>query len=62
MQSSKILQRFHRRKNENVQQLTNALFSRLFEGQLQSQVRIEPQKDPKTVKNFRLLFDKLVNF
>ena len=49
MQSSEFWRRFHRWKTENPQQRTHALFSRCFEGELQFQVRKEPQKDPKLV-------------
>ena len=47
---SNFLRRFYRWKNEHVQQRTNALSSRLFEGQLQFHVRKEPQIDTKIAK------------
>ena len=57
-----FLRSFHRWKNENLQQRTNALSSRLFDGQLQFGVRKEPQNDTEIVKKIWQLFDKLVNF
>ena len=48
--------RFHRWKIENVQQQTNALFSRPFENKLLFHVRRESHNDPKTQK-VRSFFD-----
>ena len=45
-----FLRSIHRWKKENPQQRTNALFSRLFEGELQFHVKKEPQNDPKMSK------------
>ena len=41
---------FHRWTKENVQQRTNPLASRLFEGQLQFHFRKKPQYDPEKVE------------
>ena len=50
--SFNFFEKFQRWKNENVQQRTNALPSRLFEDQLQFHDRKEPQKYLKMVVNF----------
>ena len=49
MQVLNFLRSFHRWKNENVQQRSNALSSRLFEGQLQFHFRKETQNDTPTI-------------
>ena len=45
-----FLGRFQKWKVENVQQRTNALSSKLFEGELKFHVRKEPQNGPKLVE------------
>ena len=50
MQMSNFLRSFHSWKIENVQQRTNSVSSRLFEDQLQFNVRKEPHNDLKLVE------------
>ena len=56
-----FLRSFHRWENEKVQLRTNALFSRLFNGQLQFHVRKDSQKDPK-IEEKKTNYDSYQNF
>ena len=63
MQSSEFIEKCPSLEEGKPSKRTNALFSRLFAGELQFHVRKEPQNDPQNNrKNFWQLFDKLVNF
>ena len=60
-----IFRTFHRLMNENVQQRTIVLSSRIFEGQFQFHVWKKPQNNHKMVeKKNKLwhLFDNPLNF